>query len=273
MVKGGSMKIMGLSGGVDSCYLLHLYRNEDIVAVSFANGWDSEIATSNAKSMTKQLNIPYKIYSSNLEEFHIIQRAFLKASTPHGECPSDLAIKKTLLNAYREYKAESILTGSYVREGKPPLDWSLVDGRYLKDIVKRFEGIKIKTFPNMSLLDHIQYKRVTDTPLNRIYYNPKEVKEYLKTEYGWQDYGTKHYENIYTKFNQGLRYWKFGIDMRTLEMYGEYDLSKPPYPKEEFDKLCIKVGNILDIDMVEIMNAPPVNWRTYKSYRELIFWR
>ncbi len=273
MAGGKQMKILGISGGVDSCYLLHLHRSEDVVAVTFANGWDSEIAGSNVKKITEKLGIRHETYSCDLDEFHEIQRAFLIASTPHAECPSDIAIKKTLLKAYDEFKAYKILTGSYVREGKPPLDWSLVDGRYLKDVMKKHGRVELKTFPNMSLNDHIRYKRVTDTPLNRIYYDPRKAKEYLKKEYGWEDYGAKHYENIYTKFNQGLRYWKFGIDMRTLETYGDYDLDKPPYPKEEFNELCKKVSLILDIDMDKIMKMPPANWRDYKAYRKLIFWR
>ena len=89
-------------------------------------------------------------------------------------------------------------------------------------------------------------------------------------EYGWQDYGTKHYENLYTKFNQGLRYWKFGIDMREVEIGADYDLSKPPYSRKEFDLLCEKVGETLDIDMDVVLRSPVNDWRKYNSYRKWI---
>lgn len=268
------MKILGISGGVDSCYLLHLFGDDNVMAVSFVNGWESETAMSNIRKMTDKIDVPHKIYSCDLYEFKLIQRAFLVASTPHGECPSDLAIKKTLLNAKDDFNAEVILTGSNVKEGKPPVDWSLVDGRYLEDIVKRFEGIKILTFPNMSFLDHLRYKRVTKTPLNDLVeYDPKLAKQILKREYGWQDYGTKHYENIYTKFNQLLRYYKFGIDMRELEIGHNYDLKKPPCPYDEFLELGNSVCAKLDIDFNEVLNTPPSDWRKYKSYRKMIFWR
>ena len=58
--------------------------------------------------------------------------------------------------------------------------------------------------------------------------------------------------------------------MRTVEIGHDYDLSKPPYPLEEFNKLSVKVGDALDLDMDKILHDAPANWLDYKSYRKWI---
>ena len=265
--------IVGLSGGVDSCYTLHLMRNlqyMELIAVTFDNGWDNPVATHNAEMMVKSIGIQHRIYSMDLYEFREIQRAFLLSSTPHAECPTDVAIKKSLLNALDEYKADRIVSGSNRLEGNPPAHWSVVDGLYVKDVMKKHGRIKLRTFPNLSLRDHFRFNRFCYKPLNEIAYDPKEARKLLIEEYGWKDYGTKHYESIYTKWNQGLRYFKFGIDMRTIEVDHNYDLSKPPYGLYEFHRMSYDVGKKLDLDMDKIMAMPPRDWKEYKSYRKWI---
>jgi len=199
-----------------------------------------------------------------------VQRAFLLQGTPHAECPSDIAIKKTLLNAFDEYGADKIITGSNKLEGTHPPEWSVVDGLYLKDVVRRHgEKAALKTFPNMSLWDHIRYKRKTWAILDEMDYDPVIAKEHLEEWFGWKGYGAKHYENIYTKFNQGLRYFKFGIDMRTIEIGTNYDLSKPPYPYEEWLELADTILLKLDLRLDQILTLHG-DWKRYRSYRKWI---
>ena len=262
--------ILGLSGGVDSSFALHVMRNEDIVAVSFDNGWDTDIAKENARKMCLKTGIKHKVYTCDLKEFREIQRAFLLAGTPHGETPTDIAIHKTLLNAMKEFGAEKIITGNTKSEGKIPYGWSCADGWYLKDIVRKFGRVKLKTFPNMSFFDDLKYRKVKWNILDDIDYDPVNAKKFLKKEYGWQDYSTKHYESIYTKFNQGLRYWKYGLDMRRVELKHEYDLTKPPYSKTGFIKLGTEICDKLDLDFDELMDLPTRDWKEFKSYRKWV---
>ena len=82
--------------------------------------------------------------------------------------------------------------------------------------------------------------------LNYVDYNKKEAKKVLHKEFGWEDYGGKHYESIFTKFYQSyILPTKFDVDKRkahlsTLICSGQItreealkELGKPLYNKEE----------------------------------------
>ena len=50
-------------------------------------------------------------------------------------------------------------------------------------------------------------------------YIKEDVVSRLKNEIGWQDYGGKHFENIYTRFYQGyVLPYKFGVDKRKAHL-------------------------------------------------------
>ena len=86
--------IIGLSGGVDSSYLAVLAHNHGlrILAVHLDNGWNSPIAVKNINSLVKKLGIDYASYVLPWTEFKRVQLAFLKASVPEAETPTDVAI-------------------------------------------------------------------------------------------------------------------------------------------------------------------------------------
>ncbi len=277
--------IIGLSGGVDSTYALLQAKNMgyDVLPVIFLNGWETDIAANNIKLVCDYLNIKPKFYRCDQNEYHAIQRAFLLASTPDSECPTDIAIKKTLLNAMDEHQADVIITGSNKEtEGRMPEEWSMVDGLYVKDVCRRF-GVTLKTFPNLSLFDVIRYKRHTFNILeprnqNQLY-NPAEAKNLMKSLFGWQDYGGKHQENVYTRFICGLRFYKFGIDPRIIEFHAKvkagvmtYDemmneMQKPIVPLNRFEQDWELVEQRLNVKRDEIMALPIKSFRDYRTYR------
>lgn len=48
------------------------------------------------------------------------------------------------------------------------------------------------------------------------------AKKLLNSEFGWQDYGGHHYENIYSKSAFGwYQYFKFWIDKRKVTLSGQ----------------------------------------------------
>ena len=50
-------------------------------------------------------------------------------------------------------------------------------------------------------------------------YNKEEAKRFLQENYGWRDYGGKHYESFYTKFYQTyILPVKFGYDKRRMHL-------------------------------------------------------
>jgi hypothetical protein len=249
--------------------------------VTFDNSWDDPVAAHKRAVILDKTQVAHVTYTVSPAEFYWIQSAMLMASTPHTEAPSDIGIKATLLFFYRKCKADRIVTGSNKAEGKPPVDASLVDGLYVADIVNLFGGDAMqgfKTFLNMNLWDHIQYKRACWNILNEVGYDiPKAHGELA--DIGCQIYKTKHYENIFTRWNQGYRYFKFKIDARRWEENsdGTYDLSRPPYSYDEFLELSKQVSDRLGENVLQYMVHPIEDWRKYKSYRKILnklrFWR
>ena len=62
------------------------------LAVHLDNGWNSELAVKNIENTVKKLDIDLYTYTIDWEEFKDLQMAFLKASTPDSEIPTDHAI-------------------------------------------------------------------------------------------------------------------------------------------------------------------------------------
>ena len=62
------------------------------MAVHLDNGWDAELAVSNIHNVLKKLDIELYTHVLDWDEFRSLQLAFLKASTPDSEIPSDHAI-------------------------------------------------------------------------------------------------------------------------------------------------------------------------------------
>jgi hypothetical protein len=112
----------------------------------------------------------------------------------------------------------------------------------------------------------------------------------LQHELGWEYYGSKHHESIYTRFYQGyILPRKFGVDKRyghlsdlikagqiTREQALE-QLRKPPYPQElqqqDVHYVCKKLG-FSRLQFEQIMNADPRTFGEYRnSYERVEFMR
>jgi N-acetyl sugar amidotransferase len=221
--------IVGVSGGTDSSYLLY-YAKEILnlrpLAVHFDNGWNSDQAVTNIKKITDKLKIDLETVVANWVEFREIQKAFLNASVPCIETPTDVAIHGILFRAAAKEGIKYILGGqNYKTEGTVPKEWGYLDGTYIKSVVAKFSKQKLKTFPNLSLFNIFYFtfmKGIRQIPvLNFIDYDKAKAKALLSEKFGWSDYGGHHYENIYSKFAFG---WylpvKFGIDKRKISLSG-----------------------------------------------------
>jgi tRNA(Ile)-lysidine synthase TilS/MesJ len=80
--------IIGVSGGCDSSYMLHLAKNVyglRVLAAHFDNTYNSKIAVENIKLMIDKLNIDLFTYVVDNKEFEAVQRSLLKASVPEFE--------------------------------------------------------------------------------------------------------------------------------------------------------------------------------------------
>lgn len=217
--------IIGLSGGVDSSMVAYLVVKKyglRPLAVHLDNGWDSEAAVRNIENIVKILNINFYTHVINWEEFKDLQISFLKASVANIEVPTDHAIVASLYNIAAKVGVEYIIQGGNLNsEGIMPSIWGYDarDLKNLKAIHKKFGKMKLKTFPTLGIWRLVYYsliKKIKYFPiLNYIDYKKTEAKEILKKELGWQDYGEKHGESLFTKFFQDyILPEKFGIDKR-----------------------------------------------------------
>jgi N-acetyl sugar amidotransferase len=219
--------IIGVSGGVDSTYLAYLVKKLELrpLAVHLDNGWDSELAVHNIEKVLKKLGIDLYTYVIDWEEFKDLQLSFLKASVSDAEIPTDHAIIAIMYRMAAERRIPIISGANIATEAILPTSWTygIGDWKYIKSIHKRFGRVKLKSFPHFSRNDILYYTFVKGVKsiqlLNYVPYIKKDVMQVLEHELGWQYYGGKHYESIYTRFFQGyILPRKFNIDKRRAHL-------------------------------------------------------
>ena len=272
--------IIGVSGGVDSTYVAYKVKQLGLrpLAVHLDNGWDSELAVSNIHSVLKKLDIELYTKVLDWEEFRSLQVAFLRASTPDSEIPTDHAIGALLKNIAVKEDVPLILGVNYSSESILPRTWSQghMDWGYIKRVNRLFGKHKLKDFPRYSVYKRIYWNRIkrlrTFLVLNYIEYDKEKAKKFLIEELGWRDYGGKHQESIYTKFFQAyILPTKFGYDKRrahlsSLILAGQIkreealkEMEKPLYNEKELQEHIIYVPKKLGLtqqEFGEIMKAP-----------------
>jgi N-acetyl sugar amidotransferase len=281
--------IVGVSGGTDSSYLLYLAKKHGLrpLAVHFDNGWDTEISVNNIKKALSKLGLELYTYVVDWEEFKDILVSFMKAALPWADIPTDIGLVSTLYRAAAEEGIKYVIVGNNFRtEGKMPTEWTYSDGRQLKHIQKKFGTKKLKSFPNLTLLDFAKYSVFKQIKmvrlLNFIEYRKDQTREILERELDWKYYGGHHYEGIYTRFVYS--YWlpvKFGIDKRKIthsalvrsgEMTREAalaDIAAGPSSKERVEEdveYVIKKLGLTRAEFERIMAQPCKTFLDYPSY-------
>ncbi len=287
--------IIGISGGTDSSYLLHLAKNEynlRPLAVNLDNGWNSEISLQNIKKITSVLDVDLETYVVNYEEIKNVFKAYLRAGLPWIDGPTDIAINSLLyMTAFKE-KVPYILIGSNIRtEGKQPIEWTYTDYYQLNYLLKKFSPIKLKSFPLLSfnkrgIMEYIFKIRIIK-PLNYLDYDKNFATELLREKYKWEYYGEHHHENIFTKFV--ISYWlyeKFKIDKRIItysaQLLSNYIsrekalkiLEKKPYNPDTIEReieFVLKKLEIKKCEFDEIWKSPNKYYYDYPNkYQYLI---
>lgn len=247
--------LIGLSGGVDSSYLCYWAKKEGLrpLIVHFDNGWNSELATENIERIIQKTGFDLFTHVIDWENFRDLQLAYFKASVIDLEVPTDNLIFATLYDIARKHKIKSVINGNNIStEGILPRSWYFadkLDAVNLKTIYKKFGTRSLKNFPSLSLTRQYIYQELfamfTVRPLNQLDYDKNKAKKILIEEFGWRDYGGKHYESVFTRFYQGyILPRKFGVDKRrahlsTLVASGQMtrqealdELKKPTYDPE-----------------------------------------
>ena len=289
--------IMGLSGGLDSSYLLHMAVKEfglRPLVFHVDGGWNTDLAVSNIEKMVKKLDLELYVEVINWEEMKDFQLAWFKSGTPHLDIAQDHAYFATMFHFARKYKINTILNGGNISTEcvRNPLDWIYygTDMTLIKDIRKKFSTNKMETYPWSSIFYHKIYLKYFKKikvlrPLNLMPYNKKMAIEILSKEYDWTPYPQKHFESRFTKFYEG--YWmptRFGYDTRKVQfssliVTGQMtrdealkELEKLPYNKETIDEDIQFIANKLDISVDELMQYHSMEkkwWFDYKNEKRI----
>lgn len=274
--------ILGLSGGLDSSYMLHLAVKEwglRPFVFHIDCGWNLFVAEENIKRLTTKLGVKLHIKHMNWNEMREMQLAWFRTGLEPLDAPQDhafialidkLALKlgvKYILNGYN-IATEVIADPASWGKGAGPTG----DGTYMKDVVKKYCNIPIKEYLFTNGFRHklvIPYIKGVKTikPLNLVEFTKQEMMDTLSTEYGYVPYGQKHFEDLITKFLEG--YWsptRFGHDIRrawfsTLIITGQMNrdealkkLEQPPLSEDESKKLFGEVAKKLEISEDELVS-------------------
>jgi N-acetyl sugar amidotransferase len=283
--------IIGLSGGVDSSYIAYLVKQNGLrpLAIHLDNGWNSETAVGNIERIVKILGIDLYTEVLDWEEFRRLQLAFLRASTPDSEIPTDHAIVATLYWQAIKHDVRFIISGgNFSTEQMIPRTWSHGhnDWKYIRTINKRFGGARLRTYPHYSYFDKTYrfptMKRIQVLmPLNYIDYDKFKAIELMNRELGWVPYGGKHHESIYTRFYQSyILPKKFGGDKRRPHLSclindhritrdeALREIQQLPVDEEMLEhdrRFVIKKLGITEQEFDEIMNAEPATTWEYPT--------
>jgi len=281
--------VIGVSGGVDSTYVAWLVKELGLrpLAVHLDNGWNSELAITNIRAVLGKLHIELHTYVIDWEEFRDLQLAFLKASTPDSEIPSDHAIVALMRSIADKENVPVIWGVNFSSEAILPPAWSQghMDWTYIKNVSKKFGTKSLRNFPHYSIWKLIYYNRIKRQKLynilNFISYDKQEAKALLEREIGWRDYGGKHYESVYTRiFQSYILPVKFGYDKRkahysSLILAGQMTreqaltlLKEPlfdPNTIEQDIEYLTKKFQISRKEFEAIMHAPKKTYHDYRS--------
>ena len=241
--------LLGLSGGIDSSYMLHIAVKEfglRPLVFHTDGGWNSELAVHNILVLVEQLGLDLYTEVINWEEMRDFQLALLKSGVPHIDIPQDHAFIATLYNFAEKYKIKYILNGGNISTEcvRNPMEWIYygTDMIHLHDIMEQFSTIKMESYPFSSILRHKFYLRYIRRvkvikPLNYVPYIKSDALKLLQKEYGWKPYPQKHFESRFTKFYEG--YWlpeRFGFDTRKVQ-YSSLILTRQMTREDALEKL------------------------------------
>ncbi|MBQ4849205.1 N-acetyl sugar amidotransferase [Pseudoalteromonas sp. MMG012] len=283
--------LIGLSGGVDSSYLLHFLvkkLNLRPLALHVDCGWNSEIAVRNIETLVKQLDVDLYTHVVDWNIMRDLQLAFLKSGVANQDTPQDHAIFATLSHYANKNGIKYIVSGSnFSSESILPNSWGYCasDLTQIRHIHKLFGKEKFKSFPTMSFFQRkIKWpyvKRIKKfAPLNYMNFDKSAALEFLQEEYDWRYYGGKHHESNWTKYFQSYYLpTKFGYDKRKAHLsslIASGQLTRDEAMREIQEKLYdekviehdrIYIAKKLGISLVELTKLENLPNKTYLDYK------
>lgn len=290
--------IMGLSGGLDSSYLVYLgyLWGLRVLVVHIDDGFDTDVTENNLQRLISKTGFDYKVISPDRNQFNALTKAYFRAGVPNAAVPQDNVLTAFLYACTRKYRIQYVLSGvnfaleSILQRGNTHSAYDLIN---LKDINRCFGEDNLDKLKLISsfraAVDRTILKIKTFQPLNFIDYNRDKAFDDLYDFCGYEYYGRKHLENSLTEFIQ--LYWfphKFNVDKRTSHLSSMIvsgqitrdealtELQKPLYEEDQMNE-CIahikeKLG-ISDTEFEEIMRAPTRQHTDFKTQNESFLYK
>ena len=287
--------ILGLSGGLDSSYMLHLAVTEwglRPYVFHIDAGWNLPVAMDNILKICNKLNLELHVEKMDWEEMRHMQLAFFRAGHAGLDAPQDHAFIALIDKLACKLGIKYILNGYNISTEvvSNPKSWDKGagysgDGTYIKDVLRHWCDIPIKKYTFTSGFKHkvwIPYVLGVKTlkPLNFVPVTKKQMVDTLAAEYGYVPYGQKHFEDQLTKFLEG--YWlptRFGYDIRKAQLSslvttGQMTreeameiLKNPPLSEEESKELFKQIADKLEISEEELkkyheMEVPNIKYKS-----------
>lgn len=291
--------ILGLSGGLDSTYMLHLAVKEwglRPFVFHIDCGWNLPVAEENIRKVCNGLGVELHIEKMDWNELREMQLAWFRTGMEMLDAPQDHAFIALIDRFSRELGVKYIMNGYNICTEivADPVSWSsdggpTGDGTYMKDVIKKYCRIPIKNYTFTNGFKHkfwIPYILGVKTlkPLNLVEFTKKDMVDTLVKEYGYEPYGQKHFEDLLTKFLEG--YWmpkRFGHDIRraqlsSLVVTGQMTrdealkiLEQPPITEEEGKEMFKEVAKRLEITEGELQKffEMPKCTEKFKSQEKL----
>ena len=291
--------ILGLSGGLDSTYMLHLAVKEwglRPFVFHIDCGWNLPVAEENIRKVCNGLGVELHVEKMDWNELREMQLAWFRTGMEMLDAPQDHAFIALIDRFSRELGVKYIMNGYNICTEivADPVSWTsdggpTGDGTYMKDVIKKYCRIPIRKYTFTSGFKHkfwIPYVLGVKTlkPLNLVEFTKKDMVDTLVKEYGYEPYGQKHFEDLLTKFLEG--YWmpkRFGHDIRraqlsSLVVTGQMTreealkiLEQPPITEEEGKAMFKEVAQKLEISEEELQKyfEMPKCTEKFKSQEKL----
>lgn len=273
--------ILGLSGGLDSSYMLHLAVKEwglRPYVFHIDAGWNLPVAEDNIRKLTQKLGVELHIEKMDWDEMREMQLAWFRTGLGALDAPQDHAFIALIDRYSQELGVKYILNGYNIATEiiADPESWyknagPTGDSTYMRDVIRKHCAVPIKKYTFTNGFKHkfwIPYVLGVKTvkPLNLVPVTRQEMIKTLRSEYDYEPYGQKHFEDLLTKFLEG--WWaptRFGKDIRrawlsSLILTGQMtreealeELEQPPLSEEEGMALFHEVARKLEISEEELM--------------------
>ena len=284
--------IVGISGGRDSSFLLHLAVKEwnlRPLAVHFNDGFDNPVAGENMINITKKLNVELRTITSDFRECKDLKIAELYASTPHLNTGTDIGIAASLYGTAAKENVKYILFGqSFRTEGIKPISWAYFDGDYLRAVHKKFGKVPLRKWKpedpgfHLGVRELFYYTMMRGikvvAPIYNYNYVRSEAGDILTKNYDWVYTGAHYYDDLYwalinyihrVKFNIDLRINSYSALIRSGQMTREEAVERTSqiYSIEDpkIISLCLKRLGLSQEEFDAIMKLPPKRFTDYPN--------